>query len=626
MSDDIASGRRSVSILLLVASAIVPSHVLARPQAFKPAFAIQRAGSAFLALSLTGSGFGAPSATSFVQVRATSIAGAAWLVVPSTDPSIVLWSDQHVVVKVPPDLSRARIAVQTEEGRSSWARATYYDFQSFDTSSALGSQAAPHHITIDGDGRVWINPEFHFGIAYFDPAANTVKPAFWPRLPVPAFRSLIGGGQTTGSDFGEDAITDSKGRVWLPEGGDGNLGPRNHGRIVGYDPPGHRVLVFNLPGDRNNVFGVAWDNQRNRLWFMEAGIINNRNGILVSFDPDSPAIPREEYPWDFASLPTCSGGVCSDGRSCSTFRDCMIGTFDFTTAATCAGGVCSNATYHSCETVDDCVLADKLCPPGVQDDSGCYHEYHLPDYQPAHIVVHPRDGSVWWANYFLGANLGRLDPLTGEITRYPLAPPPFSPTELTVDSFGAFAAVLYRLADWLWDVDVAPNGDILATEYYSNRIARFQFSQMSNPACGGLIAPPGSSVSCVASPLGNTYPQTIQLPDPSCINPCITESLLPDSWVVDASTPPFTHAPATSLLVISQDRRRNVWFGQGVFVKGEKNFALFPPLLALYPSTYGPPASLHAGLGAGMVVNSATGEIWATDYSGLRLNRLLPLR
>ena len=163
----------------------------------------------------------------------------------------------------------------------------------------------------------------------------------------------------------------------------------------------------------------------------------------------------------------------------------------------------------------------------------------------------------------------------------------------------------------------------MATEFYSNRIARIRPSRFADRRCQQLAPPRGSSVSCAVGTIGATFPQTITLPDPSCVNPCIVESLEPDSWVPDASAPPFTHSPVTALLVTSSDRKKNVWFGQGIFVKGKKNFALLPPLLVLYPSSFGAPATIHSGLGGGTVVNPTTGDVWASDFSGLRLNRLV---
>ncbi len=626
-NNSLRQARCMLAVVTLVGLVAAPSSATARPSVFTPAFAVSHAGSTFLTLSLTGTGFGRPGGGSFVRVVGVAGGTIVSLPLPSTDPNVVIWSDEHVVVNVRQDLSAARIGVETPSGTSSQVRADHYDFEAFDTSAALGIHTGPNHLALDAQGRVWINGEFHSGIAYFDPVANAVKPAFWPRVPVPVFRSLIGGGNTTASDCGEDAASDSKGRVWIPEGGSSGLGPRNHSRIVGYDPTDGKVIVFNLPGDQNGINGVAWDQARNRLWFTQMALPGVHPGTLTSFDPDNPAIPREEYAWDFATVAECTGGVCSDdaGRSCSRFGDCMIGTFDFTTSATCDDGTCSNAPYHQCQTVEDCVYADKICPPGVVDDSGCYHDYPLPpgNLQPAHLVVHPRDGSVWWANYFLGSSLGRLDPATGQVTSFPLAPVPFSPAQVAVDSLEETFATLLRLVDAPWDIDVASNGDIVATEFSSNRIARLRGSRVGDPGCERLAPPRGSSVSCASSAQA-TFPQTLQLADPSCVNPCITESLVPDTWVPDATAPPFTHRPVTSLLGLASDRSKNLWFGGGVFVKGGKHFALLPPLLALYPSSFSP-GDLHEGVGGGMAINQATGEIWAADPAGLRLNRLVKM-
>src|SRR5262249_5592073 len=110
--------------------------------------------------------------------------------------------------------------------------------------------------------------------------------------------------------------------------------------------------------------------------------------------------------------------------------------------------------------------------------------------------------------------------------------------------------------------------------------------------------------------------------DPSCVNPCITESLVPDTWAPDATVPPFTHRPLTSLLDLAWDRSGNLWFGRGVFVKGEKNFALLPPLIWLYPSSFSP-GDLHEGIAVGLAIDRATGEIGGADPAGLRLNRLV---
>lgn len=622
--------RRSL-VALAVAGALAPQPGEARPKAFKPALAVSNAGSTFLALSVTGSEFGAPAPGSFVDVSGVAGTQLVSLSIPSTDANVVAWRDEQVVVKAQPDLTRVRMRVRTPSGQTSMVRADHYAFDWFDTSAALGVNVGPGHIAVDPAGRVWINGEFHPGVAYFDPSTAVVKPAYWPRIPVPAFKTCVGSCvPTTLSGGGEDAIVDSKGRVWLPEGGGGNIAPRNHSRIIGYDAAAQKVLVYNLPGDQNGLVGVAWDQRRNRLWYTQAYLAGVRPPRLTSFDPDHPAIPREEFSWDFATLPSCSGGVCSDNptRSCATFRDCMIASFTFTTSATCTAGTCSNAPYHQCQTVEDCVLAEHICPPGA-DDGGCFHDYPMPGLDNAHVAVSPRDGSVWNANYgFAGTTISRLDPATGDVTVHPLAPAPFNPPQVTFTSIEHLIDAIGAFTNWPWEVKIASNGDIVVGEYGLTRIARFRASRVGSPACQTLVPPRGSSGSCTPGPVGPTFPQTIELQDSGCTNPCIVQRLVPAAWEPGATVPGYTHRlVAGDMKTLAIDRKKNVWFKHGYFVKGKRDIVRLPPLLWLYPSSFwaGSPPDLHSALGDGVAINVQSGEIFGFDWFGRRLIRLRKL-
>src|SRR5262249_15549745 len=138
----------------------------------------------------------------------------------------------------------------------------------------------------------------------------------------------------------------------------------------------------------------------------------------------------------------------------------------------------------------DCVLADLFCAPGAPD-AGCYRAYPIGLVQPAHVTVHP-DGRVWFTeyNFGIGAALGRLDPDASDpgqaVERYPLSPPPFSP-----DAPIPFALFPY-ITVATWDVEVDRDGSILASEYASDRIARFRPQFMNNTGtCQSISAPPG---------------------------------------------------------------------------------------------------------------------------------------
>ena len=91
-----------------------PGAAWGAPSVVSPALAVSKEGSAFLTLSLTGSGFGAPGPNSSAIIsgkvggRNTTLPA-----VLSTNTSVVVWSNVHVVVNVRPDLTNAKIKVKT---------------------------------------------------------------------------------------------------------------------------------------------------------------------------------------------------------------------------------------------------------------------------------------------------------------------------------------------------------------------------------------------------------------------------------------------------------------------------------------------------------------------------------
>ena len=601
----------------------------ARPKLQTPALAVTHAGSTFIALSLTGSGFGMPGAGSYIEVRGWVGSVPTVQLVDAMDPDAVVWNDVHVVAKIRPDLSRLRARVVAAGVRTARVRADFYAYDWFDTSAALGSVANPTDPALEPDsGRIWIDPEFHSDFGYWDPSDEQVKAVLYPFASGGPFHVCYpsGCGQSAIPNFGEDVTLDTSGRVWFTEGGseptrDG--GSRNHSRVVAYDRAGGTIRVYNLPSDLNSAIGVAWDEGRHRLW-----VAQTNPGRLTSFDPDAPGIPHEDFSWDFSTLPTCdpggSGSTCSNApaKSCASFLDCMPYTsFDFTTSATCLPGsprgTCSNASYQSCVTVDDCVLADTICPPDVVDDGGCFHDYLLDIYEPAHIVVRPQDGSLWFTYYYLGNEIGRLDPATGEVRHFPMTAVPFAPPRAP---FSALA----KLPSWPWDIKVTPTGDVIAAEYAANRIAWFDASRVGDPACESLSAPGLTPEQCTGSIDYSTSPPTLVLWDSRCTNPCMKEYLVPGAWVPDSSNPPFTHVAVQALLTIDFDDRRNTWFDQGYLNASRRSFTLLPPLLGLYPTSFTAenPPDLHSGMGSGIVIDRSRGDIWGVDYLGRRLNRL----
>src|SRR5262249_47756594 len=131
-------------------------------------------------------------------------------------------------------------------------------------------------------------------------------------------------------------------------------------------------------------------------------------------------------------------GTCSDpaGKACTGDSDCR-GTCSIAPGAVLGGctnmcrfctsdaqciadsslgcGVCSNATNRACLTVNDCALADHVCPSSTSDQRTCIAEYREPNhhsFQPAHVTV-DRRGVVWYTNYQSANDIRRFDPSTG---------------------------------------------------------------------------------------------------------------------------------------------------------------------------------------------------------------------
>ena len=134
-----------------------------------------------------------------------------------------------------------------------------------------------------------------------------------------------------------------------------------------------------------------------------------------------------------------------------------------------------------------------------------------------------------------------------------------------------------------------------------------------------LSAPGVDPTACKA-----TYdPQTELISQsPRCANPCIQEIMVPGMWVSDDSNPPITHVSEGRLPNVAFDRHQNIWFDQG-YLDRQNKFHLCPPVLALTNDCDVPTIAYH-GIGGVVAVDPRSGDIWATDYIGRRLNRLHP--
>jgi hypothetical protein len=229
---------------------------------------------------------------------------------------------------------------------------------------------------------------------------------------------------------------------------------------------------------------------------------------------------------------------------------------------------------------------------------------------PGHVAVHPADGSIWYASYWGGNHLGRLDPDTGVFTLFPL-PAPRAPAGC--DSSACVCSTAHMKPECLsccihllfgagpWDLEVTNAGDVAFTEFHAGAVGRFRLSELHNPACTVL--------------------------DAGGQNPCIDELVVT--------------SPGLRVHSLALDRDQNVWFTQDGPISGAsarmslgyvlpdwKGYVLLPPL-SLYPFfnsnggyCHTDPQAFVSFTGAGIAIDPDTQAIWFADYCRKRLGRL----
>lgn len=379
---------------------------------------------------LRGQGFGEPKLASNIKLKLGN--AATYQQINSTNTNkIWKWSDTQILVVLDDTkvFTTGTTAVHTPAGTGPAVPLEVYDLDSYFIPLTRDSNSLPIAVTTDSVGRVFVNEEYNrHAFAMWNPTTATMSRV---EVPYPAGPGPFAGGgatQTQTSFMGEDAIVDSRGRVWFSLGGAylyKGTAP-NHSRIVCYDPADGSFKIYNLPGDQNEAWGLAWDAPRNRLWVTHNATLG-RPAKLVSFNPDN-------IPYD--------------------------NTFDFSTPL----------DYQICS--------------GTGSDANCYHEYPLPskNYEVAHVALDSA-GNVWYTGFWgtgaldSGRNeIGRLDPATGHVTQFPLATP------IATDAPGMY------VGSGPWSILFAPNGDLLFNEQFDATVSRFKNPLVSNPACLSLVS------------------------------------------------------------------------------------------------------------------------------------------
>jgi streptogramin lyase len=655
---------RSCWPLGAVAGLLLVGLAHATPTAYHPALAITDP--TLNAISLTGTGFGAPGAGSWV----TLTDGATDTELPSMDRDVLLWTEGQIVVKVLPAAYPATIAVTVDGTTTAAVPIEYYVHDWLETEEPLdpGANGCPLAIAVDRRSRLWLAEEFGFYYLKMIDLRTGLLTRYETPLPPDAHNVFCGGGPTCG----EQVIVDRKGRVWSTEASNVfcpcSTMP-NHSRILMLDPRSPESVtnprVFNVPGNNTLVVGLAYDQRRRRVWFTEA-----RGAMaagLASFDPalgNLSADNRVDCPWpgtcDFGTAGlTCEtrcsnaparscvtandcqfcqpGGTCSDppGHPCSTDADCR-GTCQIAPGAAlgvcrnmCAFcisdaqcfadpsigcGMCSNAENRPCLTVHDCVLADRVCPSQRNDQRPSWRRRGrtsrpatcIAEYrEPDYHSFQPAHVTVDHKGMLWYTNYFAAN----DIRRFDPATGQFTtfnlPRPPVTDPATAFGA-------WPWQILAAGTGDILFTGYASGQLGRISRAKLNDP-----------NVDCDNPLSGYDF----------CGNPQFGASPCAEVMTIPG--------PAQVVHSIAVDRRGRVWFGAagafddpglssslGFVSKDFTQIVLLPPL-SLFPFVGDGRACVAAGefvsfSGAGVAYDRRSKAILVADYCRKRIVRIRP--
>jgi len=576
------------------------------------------------ALTLTGSSLGPPApppGTPSPYYVVVTYTDDSTQTIRSDDTRVHVWTADTITLRLDqPTRQVGAVTVFTPTWRSTvQPQIVNYDLDFFYTDpDASQGGSLPATIIADPLGQVWVNSQFHHYLLYFEPLVQAVLhiPTY-PPLPADVYPYTVclasGCVRARCSAWGESVVLDTEDRVWFAESGaEPTMSQQldvNHARIVSFDIHTQAPKLYNVPGNRNSVMGIAWDAGRRRIWFTQTAYPYGETAKLISFDPDR--IPDQEF--DFNWSPDWNPAIDTQ---------CTI-------PSGATAGTCDNNPNHICLIDDDCILVERLCQPGTTDDSNCYHEYELAPgtYQPAQLAVHP-DGAIWYTHYFVASDIGRLIPETGEIFLFRMSP---APTGLAT----AFP----------YDIEIAPNGDVTAVGFYSGKLAHIQPEFFANRSCTQLVSPL-PDVACTVDP------KTL-MTDPTCYNPCIQETVLPGAWAsenIEKVTNAWVAFPSRDSLgvpclreatvpgglsfeniqwvarnrsaFLGYDGLGDLWVGHGCYLQ-EREFIYMPPIRDLYPSEYCTSTTAHAAIGDSFAFES-DGCVWAVDFCGRRMTRLRP--
>lgn len=409
-----------------------------------------------------------------------------------------------------------------------------------DDGSSTGG-GIPLAIALDTEGDAWVLGEFHAELQFVraSGSAQATKRTRIPHHPDALPFANRHGLPTQTSVLGESVIVDGEGRVWLSQGG-GHLVQEgtNHSRVVSYDPGSGTFRTYNLPGNRNEAVGLLWDERRGLVWVAEYGMYAARGEPHSAPSNDDPA----------------AGALI---------------VFD------------PETTPHENDFLWDRPLDHLLCAEPTPEPDGCFARYSLPDgaRAPAHLTGDP-SGSIWFTLFWSRA-IGRLDPETGEVTIYPLAPGVGTDRRAKIVGPGP------------WDIAISPDGKhVVWSEFFDSTFARLPLERAHDPSCRSLR---------------------------DGRNPCVEEMVVPGADRGDQRVGLFDF-----------DAFGNLWFAQSPSFPVEPGApnsigfvtADWSRVVVLDPVEFG---AEGGGSYAGIAVDPTTGDVWVAEFLPPGVGRFIPI-
>jgi streptogramin lyase len=236
-------------------------------------------------------------------------------------------------------------------------------------------RSLPLDLTLDANGNPWVTGEFQIGIAQIDKKTKTPRYITLPNVgPIFGWSRK---GRTGISTLAEDITHDASGNIWITQGGAfmKYTGDVNHSRVISINATNYEITAYSVPGDHNAVIGIMYDEEVNKIYFIESGIFNHQPKI-VSFTP---------------------------------------------------GNIDTSIGY------DDPVGLDNLVCSSLSDSDSCYLAVEIPFRTPARLVK-GLDGNIYFSGFFHNY-LGQYNPKTHEFRKFVLPKPRHTHTPLLESGF-----------------------------------------------------------------------------------------------------------------------------------------------------------------------------------------------